>query len=99
MADADTPWKEALDRYFEPFMALFFSQAHSEIDWSRGYEPLDKELQQIVREAEIGRRLVDKLVRVWRRAPISSRRSSWPTARPSGQPEAMTRGRRKSSRL
>ena len=65
MVDYDTPWKEALDRYFEPFMALFFPQAHSEIDWNRPYEMLDKELQQIVRDAESGRRLVDKLVRVW----------------------------------
>ncbi len=67
MSDYDSPWKEALDRYFEPFVAFFFPQAHAEIDWSRGYEPLDKELQQVVREAELGRRVVDKLVKVWRK--------------------------------
>src|SRR5207248_1512165 len=66
MSDFDSPWKEALDVYFEPFVALFFPEAHAEIDWSRGYEALDKELQQVVREAEQGRRVVDKLVRVWR---------------------------------
>jgi len=66
MADYDSPWKEALDSYFEPFMAFFFPEAHREIDWGRGYEALDKELQQAVREAELGRRVVDKLVRVWR---------------------------------
>ena len=66
MSDYDSPWKEALDRYFEAFLAFFFPQAHAEIDWSRGHEALDKELQQVVREAEQGRRLVDKLVRVWR---------------------------------
>jgi hypothetical protein len=66
VADYDSPWKEALDRYFEPFLAFFFPHAHAEIDWSRGYEALDKELQQVVREAELGRRVVDKLVRVWR---------------------------------
>jgi len=67
VTDYDSPWKEVLDRYFELFLAFFFPLAHSEIDWSRGYETLDKELQQVVREAELGRRVVDKLVRVWRR--------------------------------
>ena len=65
-SDYDSPWKEALERYFEAFMAFFFPQAHADIDWGRGYEFLDKELQQVVREAETGRRLVDKLVKVWR---------------------------------
>lgn len=65
-SDYDSPWKEALERYFEDCMALFFPQAHADIDWTRGYEFLDKELQQVVREAELGRRLADKLVRVWR---------------------------------
>ena len=64
-ADYDSPWKEALDAYFEPFVALLFPEVHRQIDWSRGYESLDKEFQQVVREAEIGRRYVDKLVKVW----------------------------------
>jgi hypothetical protein len=64
-ADYDSPWKEALDRYFEPFLAFLFPQAHADIDWRRRYEMLDKELQQIVRAAEQGRRVVDKLVKVW----------------------------------
>jgi hypothetical protein len=64
-ADYDSPWKEALDRFFEAFLALLFPQVHQQIDWSRGYESLDKELQQVVRAAEVGRRYVDKLVKVW----------------------------------
>jgi hypothetical protein len=63
--DYDSPWKEALDRYFERCMAFFFPQAHADIDWTRGYEMLDKELQPIVRQAKQGRRYVDKLVKVW----------------------------------
>ena len=35
------------------------------IDWARRYETLDKELQQVLRHAEQGRRYVDKLVKVW----------------------------------
>ena len=64
-ADYDNPWKEALSLYFQPFMAFFFPQIHANIDWSRDYEFLDKEFQQIVRDAEIGRREADKLVKVW----------------------------------
>jgi hypothetical protein len=68
LTDFDSPWKEALDPldlFFEPFLLLFFPGAHRDIDWRRGTESLDKELQQVVREAEIGRRYVDKLVKVW----------------------------------
>jgi hypothetical protein len=64
--EADTPWKEALEHYFEPFMALFHPEAHVEIDWSRPCVFLDKELQQVVRDADAGRALADKLVQVWR---------------------------------
>src|SRR5690349_5081014 len=66
--DTDSPWKEALDRYFERCLAFFFPEAHADIDWTRGYEMLDKELQPIVRQAQLGRRYVDKLVKVWLRS-------------------------------
>src|ERR687885_466022 len=62
----DTPWKDALESYFEEFIAFFFPQAHRDIDWTQGYEFLDKELQQVVRDAELGKRLVDKLVKIYR---------------------------------
>ncbi|MBD1898971.1 transposase [Trichocoleus sp. DQ-A3] len=65
-ADYDSPWKEALEIYFTDFMAFFFPQAYADINWSQGYEFLDTELQQVVRDAELGRRRVDKLVKVWR---------------------------------
>ena len=63
--DYDSPWKDILEAYFEEFMSFFFPVAHGEIDWRKDYEFLDKELQQIVRGAEVGKRLVDKLVKVW----------------------------------
>ena len=66
-ADYDSPWKEALERYFEAFMAFFFAQAHRDIEWSRGYEFLDKELHQVTPDAALGRRRVDKLVKVWQK--------------------------------
>ena len=64
-ADFDSPWKEIIERYFPDFMAFFFPQAYTEIDWKRPYTFLDKELQQVVREAETGQRRVDKLVKVF----------------------------------
>jgi hypothetical protein len=67
VSDYDGPWKEALDVYFEAFLAFFFPPAHADVDWSRGYESLDKELQQVAPEAESGRQVVDKLVKVWLR--------------------------------
>ena len=42
--DYDSPWKDILERYFPPFMAFFFPEAHADIDWSKGYESLDTEL-------------------------------------------------------
>ncbi|MBD2181815.1 transposase [Planktothrix sp. FACHB-1355] len=64
-SDYDSAWKEALTVYFEPFMAFCFPDTHRDIDWQRGYETLDTELQEVIRDAETGRRLADKLVKVW----------------------------------
>ncbi len=64
--DYDSPWKEAVERYFPEFMAFYFPAAHAQIDWSLGYEFLDQELRAVVQDAELGRRCVDKLVRVTR---------------------------------
>lgn len=64
----DTPWKLALEHYFPQFMAFYFPLTCAVIDWSRGYSFLDKELSKVVKEALIGTRHVDKLVRVFRRS-------------------------------
>jgi hypothetical protein len=66
VSEYDSPWQEAIDVYFEPFVKFCYPKIHAQIDWSRGYEFLDKELHKIEPEAEEGRRVVDKLVRVWR---------------------------------
>jgi hypothetical protein len=66
-ANYDESWKVAIEKYFEAFVAFFFPEAHREIAWERGYEFLDKEFNQIVRDAEIGKRFVDKLLKVWLR--------------------------------
>ena len=63
--DYDSPWKDIIELWFQDFMEFFFPDVASRIDWQRDYEFLDKEFQQIIREAEQGRKLADKLVRVW----------------------------------
>lgn len=62
----DSPWKDILEAYFQNFMQFFFPQIHDDIDWNRGYDFLDQELRQVVRDAELGKRLIDKLVKVWK---------------------------------
>jgi hypothetical protein len=61
----DSPWKEGMELYFKDLMQFFFPDIAREIAWVRGYQFLDKELQQVVRDAEIGRKHADKLVKVW----------------------------------
>ncbi len=65
MSDFDSPWKEALDFFLSAFLQFFFPDVHAGIDWSKGYEILDKELEQIAREGDTGERRPDKLFKVW----------------------------------
>lgn len=59
--DYASPWKDLLDRWHRQFLECFFPLAAADIDWSRGHEFLDKELQKVTRRAVVGRRSVDKL--------------------------------------
>jgi len=63
--DYDSPWKEVIELYFPRFLEFFFPLAYAEIDWTRPHEFLDQELQQLEPDAEIGKRLVDKVAKVW----------------------------------
>ena len=62
--DYDPPWKHRLAQYFPAFLEFFFPAAYHGIDWERGYTLLDKELQKVVRDATLGQRRADALVRV-----------------------------------
>jgi hypothetical protein len=64
-ANFDSPWKEIIEAYFPQAMHFFFPETSALIDWERPYEFLDKEFQQIAREAEQGKRYADQLVKVW----------------------------------
>ena len=65
--DYDSPWKEILEQYFPEFMAFFFPDAYADIDWQVNHEFMENELRQVIGEAELGVRRVDKLVKVYRR--------------------------------
>ncbi len=65
-ASYDSPWKKALEVYFKEFVQFFFPDIAADVNWSRKYRFLDKELQQVTRKAALGRRYVDKLVKLHR---------------------------------
>lgn len=62
--DYDSPWKEAVEHYFTEFLEFYFPDAYAQIDWSKEHVFLDQELRAVVQDAELGKRFVDKLVRV-----------------------------------
>ena len=61
----DSFWKEVLVKLFKEFLQFFFPKIHRDIDFSKGYQFLDKEFQQISRKANKGKKIVDKLVKVY----------------------------------
>ncbi len=63
----DSSWKDILDAFLHWFLLLFFPKIYEDIDWSKGYESLEKELQKIANEAVVGKRYVDKLLKVYRK--------------------------------
>ncbi|NET55386.1 MAG: transposase [Symploca sp. SIO2E6] len=68
MTEYDSPWKESISLYFREFLRFFYPLIEADIEWQRGFEFLDVELQKIKRESETGKREVDKLVKVWRKS-------------------------------
>ena len=65
MLTQDKLWKAIFEDFFPESVAFYFSTLHGEIDWSRGFEILDKELKQIFPESEETHRRVDLLAKVW----------------------------------
>jgi len=65
-SDYDSPWKDALERHFRSFLEFFFPDIADDIDWAQGYQLLDKELRRVTRDAELGHRDADILVRLTR---------------------------------
>ena len=72
-SEQDSVWKEILDAYFQEFIAFFFPNIHKDIDWAKSYEFLDKELEKIEPDNAVGRKVVDKLIKVF----LLSGREKW----------------------
>lgn len=64
--DYDSPWKEALVKYLPDFFTFFYPEIGTDIDWSRPPVFLDKELRKMEREANLGKREADALIKVYR---------------------------------
>ncbi len=64
IADHDSPWKEAIEVFFQPCMELLFPDIARQLDWSVEPEFLDTELQKLTSDSQDNRRHVDKLVKV-----------------------------------
>ena len=65
MTDNDSPWKEMLEQELPLALALFFPKAHADLDWTRDHESLDQELRKLDPGGAVGKRVVDRLVKVW----------------------------------
>ena len=65
--DYDGAWKEILETLWRPFLEFCFPKVATAIDWTQPWAFLDQELQEVVRDAELGKQRVDKLVKVFRR--------------------------------
>ena len=63
-ADYDGAWKEALELYLQGLTLLCFPEIAACIEWEAGFVFMDKELEEIMRDAELGRQHVDKLAKV-----------------------------------
>jgi hypothetical protein len=62
----DTLWKSILEDVFIDFLRFFYPNADEIFDLDRGFEFLDKELEDISpQQNEEDIRYVDKLVKVW----------------------------------
>jgi hypothetical protein len=61
----DNAWKQIIEQYFPKLIEFYYPQFYNKIDWARGYQNLDKELHQIIRQAIVGNRFVDKLIQVY----------------------------------
>lgn len=64
-ATYDSPWKNILNQFLQPFLEFCLTDVAEQIDWSRPYVCLDKELQAITRKQKVTNRVADALFQVW----------------------------------
>ncbi len=60
----DSAWKEVIEEHFESFLEFFFPEIHKDIEFSKGFEFLSKELRNISPDGNVGKRFADELIKV-----------------------------------
>jgi predicted transposase YdaD len=60
----DELWKNIIEKLFPHFMAFFMPELSADVDLSKGYVFLDKELQKIKLKGKKGKKFTDKLAKV-----------------------------------
>ena len=63
--DYDSHWKEIIGEFFEDFTAFFMPDLHKAVDFTRPVEFLEQELLDIFKTKYKGKRINDKLVKVY----------------------------------
>ncbi|MGQ9879951.1 MAG: hypothetical protein ACUVSV_03680 [Armatimonadota bacterium] len=62
--DIDSPWKELIERFLQPFLQLTFPHLYNLIVGEHNPQFLAKELQRLLPKSHLGRQVVHKLIRV-----------------------------------
>ncbi|NWJ97712.1 MAG: hypothetical protein HXX20_18180, partial [Chloroflexi bacterium] len=75
--ETDSVWKDLLNRYFPDFLLFFFPKTYQIIHWERDFEFLDTELPKLSPQSEGGKRLADKLVKVYRVREEAEEEDTW----------------------
>ncbi len=65
MVSKDTLWKAIIEDLIEEFLRYFYPDLVERIDFAKGFDFLDKELDQLSPPSESGRRHADKLIKAW----------------------------------
>ncbi len=65
MLSKDLMWKGIIEDYFPEFLHFFFKNWTHRIDFDKGFEFLDKELEKLFPTSEETRRYADKLIKVF----------------------------------
>jgi predicted transposase/invertase (TIGR01784 family) len=73
MINKDVLWKGIIEDLVEEFVHFFFAEYVDQIDFSKGFVFLDKELQQISPKSSASLRRADKLFKAW----LKTGKESW----------------------
>lgn len=65
-SDHDAAWKEILDVYFKEFIEFCLPELYAIVDWRQPWCCLDQELQSLSPDSASGKRLIDKLFKMYR---------------------------------